>query len=152
MMAHRVTYDRLAGARDDWETPQALFERLDKEFHFTLDAAASCNNTKCVAYFTKDRDGLAQVWPGTVWVNPPYGRSVGKWVEKAYQEWQKGATVVMLLAARTDTQWFHKYIYQKAEVRFVKGRLRFGNAKNSAPFPSMVVIWKAQADKKGEQK
>lgn len=137
-----VVYNREKTARDDWETPQWLFDELDSEFCFTLDAAASRHSAKCRGYFSKVVDGLNQDWYETVWVNPPYGRAVGKWVEKAYKEWKKGCTVVMLLAARTDTKWFHKYIYNIAEVRFIKGRLKFGGAKNSAPFPSMVVIWK----------
>ena len=78
----------------------------------------------------------------TVWCNPPYGREIGKWVEKAYNESLAGVTVVMLLPARTDTKWFHDYIYGKAEIRFVRGRLKFGDSKNSAPFPSMVIIFR----------
>lgn len=130
-----------SSASDNWETPQDFFDALNAEFHFTLDAAASDENAKCARYFTKEQDGLAQDWTGVVWCNPPYGREVGRWVAKAAGSAEKGAVVVMLLPARTDTRWFHDYINGRAEVRFVKGRLKFGGAKNSAPFPSMVVVF-----------
>lgn len=125
-----------------WETPQWLFEQLSKEFHFTLDPAASPENTKCEKYFTAEQDGLKQDWSNeVVWLNPPYGREVGKWVQKAYQEAQKGATVVLLLPSRTDTAFFHDYCL-KGELRFIRGRLKFGGSKNSAPFPSVVVVFR----------
>jgi len=131
---------------DQWATPQDFFNKLNEEFHFTLDVAADETNHKCDMYYDKSIDGLAQSWThggGTsVWCNPPYGREIGKWVEKAYNESLNGVTVVMLLPARTDTKWFHDYIYGKAEIRFVRGRLKFGDSKNSAPFPSMVVIFR----------
>ena len=125
---------------DLWETPQDFFDDLDWEFHFDLDVCALPKNAKCVRYYTPEEDGLAQPWEGTCWLNPPYGREIGRWVKKAADSATGGATVVMLLPARTDTRWFHDYIYGKAEIRFVKGRLKFGGAKNSAPFPSMVVF------------
>lgn len=129
---------------DKWATPQFFFDALDEEFHFTLDAAASDDNAKCERYFTQEKNGLAQSWQGeTVFCNPPYGRTVGEWVKKAHDEHAKGdCTIVMLLFARTDTKWFHDYILGTAEVRFVKGRLKFGDGKNSAPFPSIVVIYR----------
>lgn len=113
-------------------------------FHFTLDAAASPDNAKCANYFTEEQDGLAQSWKGhTVWCNPPYCRKTGLWVKKAYEEHQRTeCTVVMLLPSRTDVRWFHDYILGKAEIRFIKGRLKFGGNKNSAPFPSIVVIYR----------
>ena len=127
---------------DDWATPQDFFDELDKEFHFDLDAAADDSNHKCASYYTKEQDGLSQKWGGGhVYCNPPYGREIGKWVEKAYRESCHGSLVVMLLPARTDTKWFHDYILGKAEIRFIRGRLKFGNGKNSAPFPSMVVVY-----------
>lgn len=128
----------------DWETPQDFFDKLNAEFNFTLDAAASHENKKCPKYFTKDDDGLSLDWRGeTVWLNPPYGRELPKWVEKAYEESRKkNTTVVMLIPSRTDTRYFHDYIYGKAEIRFVKGRLKFVGAKDAAPFPSMVVIYR----------
>ena len=129
---------------DDWATPMYFFEELNKEFNFTLDPCASHKNHKCKKYFTIDDDGLSKDWQGNVvFVNPPYGRVIGDWVSKSYEEsLKKNTTVVMLVPARTDTRWFHDYIYNKAEVRFVKGRLKFGDGKNSAPFPSMVVIFR----------
>jgi phage N-6-adenine-methyltransferase len=120
---------------DMWATPQEFFTELDQEFNFTLDPCASPENTKCAKYFTVDDDGLRQDWAGhTVFCNPPYGRQIGKWVKKCYEESRKpGTTVVMLIPARTDTSYFHDYVYNKArEIRFIRGRLKFGNAKNSA--------------------
>lgn len=129
---------------EKWATPQDFFDKLNEEFHFTLDAAASSDNAKCANYFTEEQDGLAQSWGGhTVWCNPPYCRKTGLWVKKAYEEHQRtGCTVVMLLPSRTDVRWFHDYILGKAEIRFIKGRLKFGGSKNSAPFPSIVVIYR----------
>lgn len=130
---------------DMWETPQDLFDELNKEFHFTLDVCATAQNAKCERFYSPVCNGLLQPWWGeTAWCNPPYGREVGDWVRKASKSAAEGSTVVMLLPARTDTKWFHDYIYQNpfVEVRFLKGRLKFGGAKNSAPFPSMVVIFR----------
>ena len=129
---------------DEWYTPLDFYEQLDEEFHFNLDPCATDENHKCEKYFTKETDGLLQKWGGwRVFCNPPYGRVIGEWVKKAYQESKQPNTlVVMLLPARTDTRWFHDYIYGKAEIRFVKGRLRFGGCDNPAPFPSMIVVFK----------
>ena len=129
---------------EKWTTPQDFFDKLNDEFHFTLDAAASPDNAECANYFTEEQDGLVQSWGGhTVWCNPPYCRKTGLWVKKAYEEHQRtGCTVVMLLPSRTDVRWFHDYILGKAEIRFIKGRLKFGGNKNSAPFPSIVVIYR----------
>lgn len=125
---------------DQWSTPQDFFDKLNDEFHFTLDVCADDANHKCDKYFTKEQDGLVQDWGGEIiWCNPPYGREIGKWVEKCSKH--KGVAV-MLLPARTDTRWFHDYIYKKSRIRFIKGRLKFGDSDNSAPFPSMVVIFK----------
>lgn len=128
---------------DEWETPQDFYNELNKEFHFTLDPAATDENHKCNMYFTENEDGLKQSWQGhTVFCNPPYGRKIWQWVSKARDEWKQGnATVVMLLPARTDTRWFHEWIYGQADIRFIKGRLKFGGSKNSAPFPSMVAVF-----------
>lgn len=131
---------------DLWETPQDFFDDLDLEFHFDLDVCALPKNAKCGRYYTPEEDGLAQPREGTCWLNPPYGREIGRWVKKAADSATGGATVVMLLPARTDTRWFHDYIYGKAEIRFVKGRLKFGGAKNSAPFPSMVVVFRPKME------
>jgi phage N-6-adenine-methyltransferase len=129
---------------DLWSTPQAFFETLNKEFNFTLDPCATTDNAKCSKFFTKEDDGLKKSWGGEiVFCNPPYGRAIKDWVKKAHDEAKRFNTiVVMLIPARTDTQYFHEYIYHKAEIRFIKGRLKFGDSKNSAPFPSMVVIFK----------
>lgn len=133
--------------RDDWETPQDLFNALDAEFHFTLDSCATIENAKCDYFFTEAEDGLTQSWAGeTVWCNPPY--SSGKqneWVKKCYEESRvPGTTVVLLIPARTDTARFHDYIYGKAEVRFIRGRLRFVGADHNAPFPSMLCIFRSE--------
>lgn len=129
---------------DNWATPQDFYDKLDSEFHFTLDPCADKNNHKCKKYYTKEDDGLLQDWGGeTVFCNPLYGRQISKWVEKCFNESRKDKTiVVMLIPARTDTKYFHQYIYNKAELRFVKGRLKFGDSKANAPFPSMVVIFR----------
>ena len=128
---------------DLWSTPNDFFDKLNDEFHFTLDPCSTHENTKCYKHFTKEENGLLQDWGNeVVFCNPPYGRQIKDWVKKSYEESQKdNTTVVMLIPARTDTIYFHEYIYHKAEIRFIKGRLKFGNAKNSAPFPSMVVIF-----------
>ena len=128
---------------DAWATPKAFFAELDKEFHFDLDPCADEFNHKCEKYYTIADNGLLKEWGGhRVFCNPPYGREIGKWVEKAFRSNEDhGNLVVMLLPARTDTKWFHDYIYHKAEIRFIRGRLKFGDSKNSAPFPSMVVIY-----------
>ncbi len=128
---------------DEWETPQTLFDTLNEEFHFTLDPCATEENCKCKKYFTQNEDGLLQNWGGErVFCNPPYSQ-ISKWVKKAYQEGKKDyAVVVMLIPARTDTRYFHDYIYNRSEVRFIKGRLKFGDAQYNAPFPSMVVIFR----------
>lgn len=133
-----------SSANEVWETPKDFFEKLDKEFHFNLDPCAMPENAKCSKYFTPLDDGLKQDWGGhVVFCNPPYGRKIKDWVKKCYEESKKpNTTVVMLIPARTDTSYFHDYIYHKVrEIRFIRGRLKFGDAKNSAPFPSMVVIF-----------
>lgn len=119
-----------------------LFKILDDEFHFTLDACCSTKNAKCQRFFTKEDDGLRQDWEGIVWMNPPYGRMIGKWLEKAHNEAQKGCTVVALVPSRTDTDWWHR-IAMKHEVRFLKGRLYFRDQTGKsgrAPFPSAIVV------------
>ena len=130
-----------SSATDMWETPLSFFKELDSEFHFALDVCATKENAKCARFFTKEDDGLAQEWSGVCWCNPPYGRQVGRWVKKASEA---SCTVVLLLPARTDTAWFHDYIYGKAEIRFVRGRLKFGDSKNNAPFPVMVVMYRRE--------
>ncbi len=125
-----------------WETPLDFFNELDNEFHFTLDPCATKKTAKCKRFFTKEDDGLKQNWNNEiVFCNPPYGREIGHWVKKSSEA--RGGVVVMLIPARTDTKYFHEYIYNKAEIRFIKGRLKFGECKNSAPFPSMVVVYRS---------
>ena len=122
-----------------WETPQEFFDELNREFGFQTDVCALRENAKCDTFYTPEQDGLSREWTGVCWCNPPYGRQIGEWVRKAAES---EATVVMLLPARTDTKWFHDYILPNAEIRFIKGRLKFGGSKNSAPFPSMVCIFR----------
>jgi len=131
-----------SSATDDWSTPQNIFDTLDREFNFTLDPCATPKNAKCKLFYTKKENGLAQSWVGhSVFMNPPYGREIGAWVRKAWLSGENADTkVVCLLPARTDTTWFHKYCV-KGEIWFIKGRLKFGGSKNSAPFPSMIVIF-----------
>ena len=134
---------------DEWSTPQTFFDELNKEFHFTLDPCSTVENHKCEKFYTMQDNGLEKSWEGeTVFVNPPYSKNK-QWVEKCAQEGRKeGTTVVMLIPSRTDTRWFHDFIYKKAEIRFIKGRLKFGGSKNSAPFPSMVVIFRGRKERK----
>ena len=140
--------------RDDWETPKDLFRKLDEEFHFTLDPCATPQTAKCKKFYTKNDDGLRQSWAGeVVFMNPPYGRQIAKWVKKAWEESKKGATVVALLPARTDTNWFHDYVLNKAEIRFIRGRVYFrqdGGRVDRAPFPSMIVIYRPKSEKGGQ--
>jgi len=129
----------------DWATPKGLFRELDREFGFTLDVCTDPFNALCINYCSLGfRDGLEASWKGNVcWMNPPYGRGVNKWIEKASKESRDPTTsVIALLPARTDTKYFHEWIIPFAdEIRFIKGRLKFGRSKNSAPFPSIVIVW-----------
>lgn len=127
---------------EEWSAPRAVYQPLDAEFHFTLDACATADNAKCPRYFTKDQDGLDQAWgEETVWCNPPF-RDVAAWVRKASIE--KGATTVLLVPSRTDTDWWHRYVWTKAEIRWIRGRLRF-NAKANAPFPCCIIVFRRRA-------
>jgi phage N-6-adenine-methyltransferase len=128
---------------DEWPTPREFFAQLDAEFHFTLDPCASPGNATCRVYFTRAEDGLRQDW-GThrVFCNPPYGAVMRQWAMKCYDASRRGALVVLLAHARTDTRWFHDWVYRKAELRFVKGRLKFGDGRQPAPFPSLVAIYR----------
>lgn len=128
----------------EWETPQSFFDELNDEFHFTLDSCALPHNAKCERFYTPEQDGLSQDWEGErVFCNPPYGSSIYNWIRKCSIESKKPNTlVVALIPVRTDTKYFHEFIYKKVkEIRFVKGRLKFSNSKQLAPFPSMVVIF-----------
>ena len=128
---------------DEWATPQHIFDELNNEFRFDLDVCANASNRKCENYYSIEQDGLLQDWSGhRVFCNPPYS-NIAEWVKKAFYETKnKNTLVVLLIPARTDTRYFQNYIYNRSEIRFVKGRLKFGNSKNSAPFPSMIVIFR----------
>lgn len=124
----------------EWATDTAFFEQVNREFHFTVDVAATDENAKCARYYTIETDGLMQDWDGeTVWCNPPYGDRIKDWMYKAATS---DATTVLLVPARTDVKWFHEIVLPRAEVRFIKGRLRFGGSKDPAPFPTMLVIFR----------
>lgn len=130
----------------EWSTPQDVFDGLDAEFGFDLDPCATAENAKCERYFTRQEDGLAQTWTGRVFCNPPYGRTLGAWMRKAWEASQSTAElVVLLIPARTDTRWWHEYV-EGREARFLPGRLRFGDAQASAPFPSVVVVFRADRE------
>lgn len=132
---------------DMWSTPQDTFDALAAEFGpFDLDVCATPENAKCPRYYTREDDGLAQPWTGRCFMNPPYGRTIGQWMRKAYEASQNGATVVCLVPARTDTAWFHSFVTKASQVRFLKGRLKFGGSANSAPFPSMIVVFRNAFD------
>lgn len=133
-----------------WATPDDFFARVNAEFSFNLDVAADADNAKCARFFTESDDGLAQPWrrldggPASVWCNPPYGRQISQWIAKAREESWAGSTVVLLVPARTDTRWFHDDVLacKRAEVRFLRGRLKFGGASAGCPFPVMLVVFR----------
>lgn len=129
-------------ATAEWATPQAFFDQVSEEFGtFDLDVCATKTNTKVNRFFSAvDGGGLAEEWLGLVWMNPPYGREIGRWIRKAYESALLGATVVCLLPSRTDTAWWHDYVMKAREIRFIRGRLHF-NDQGPAPFPSALVIF-----------
>ena len=126
----------------EWETPKKIFEELNAEFNFTLDVCATKDNKKCNKYFSINENGLKQEWgiQEICFMNPPYGKEISLWIKKAFESSKRGTKVVCLLPARTDTKWFHDFCL-KGTIRFIKGRLKFGNSKFNAPFPSMIVIF-----------
>ena len=126
---------------DQWATPWKLFNELNSEFHFELDVCADETNHKCDKYYTIEDNGLIQSWKGVCWMNPPYGRNISKWIKKAYDSSKEGSTVVCLIPSRTDTAYWHDYVMFAYEIRFIRGRLKFGDSKNSAPFPSAIVVF-----------
>ena len=158
-----------SSALDSWATPYDFFKTLNEKYQFVMDICAAHETAKCSIYYTKEDNCLDKKWPaGYVFMNPPYGREIGKFIKKAYQESLTGTTTVCLLPARTDTKWFHDYC-TKGQIDFIKGRLIFGTEeywewvweqptingkvnslykkhgrKNSAPFPSMVVVFKGK--------
>ena len=133
MKAHKFK-GLFTSSRSDWRTPKSVYEQLDKEFHFNFDP---CPNNPTF-------DGLAINWKERNFVNPPYGRVIGKWIEKGYQEFQKGNLVVFLIPSRTDTIWWHSFIMKASEIRFIEGRLKFSDYHNSAPFPSAIAIFQPE--------
>lgn len=130
-----------ASTKTEWETPPDLFARLNGEFAFTLDVCATPLNRKCRRYFTLAQNALKRRWTGCCWMNPPYGREISAWIRKAREQSGRGATVVCLLPARTDTAWWYDTLKYAQEIRFLRGRLTFVGARASAPFPSAVVIF-----------
>ena len=139
----------------EWPTPDSLWLPLHAEFGFTLDVCATPENAKCPRYFTREQDGLVQTWEGVVWMNPPYGRPMVAWLKKAIAEQARGVTTVALIPSRTNTGWWHDLV-MTGEVRFVRGRPKFGNATEGLPWPLAVVVWRAAGagvgDGNGESK
>ncbi len=131
----------LSSKNMEWETPQDFFDGLNKRFHFSIDVCENDKNAKCPVYYTPEQDGLKQPWAGNCWMNPHYGREIGKWIKKAYEESRKWATVVCLIPSRTDTAYWHDYVMKSDKVEFVRERLKFGGATENAPFPNAVVIF-----------
>src|SRR5437867_1223959 len=141
-MSTRDLQVHFSAATCEWSTPQWLFDALDREFGFALDPCATAENAKCSKYFTTADDGLKQSWDyQVVFMNPPYGRVIGAWMRKAWESSLRGATVVCLVSARTDTEWWHSFA-MRAEVRLLRGRLKFGESKSCAPFPSAIVVFR----------
>jgi len=138
-----ITKGMMTSNTPEWETPQWLFNEWNDRYNFVVDVCANRDNHKCDMWFDIEDDGLSLDWAkhSRVWMNPPYGREISKWVAKADDTAYHGGVVVALLPARTDTKWFHDYIYNRYDVIFLKGRLKFSNSKQSAPFPSMIVIF-----------
>lgn len=139
--------------KQDWNTPKILFDKLNKEFNFEWDLAASKENALCNNYYTKDNDGLKQNWTGVCWINPPYGDKSSKmvdWIKKAYTDTKDNPnlTIVMLIPARTNTKWFHNYCMNAAEVRFICGRPKFGDSKHGLPQPLILLVFKQSKETK----
>lgn len=128
--------------KKDWETPDYLFERYDEIYNFDIDVCATEENKKCEKFFSPEQDGLQQKWEGVCWMNPPYGKEISKWMEKAYLSSLEGATVVCLIPARTDTKWFHSFAL-KGQIEFLDKRVTYKGAKQPAPFPNLIVVFKS---------
>jgi phage N-6-adenine-methyltransferase len=145
--------NKFNSVKQDWTTPQSLFNKINLEFNFEWDLAASETNAKCSKFFTKEQDGLKQIWDGVCWLNPPYGDKSSKmvdWIKKAYNDSKNNdkLTVVMLIPARTNTKWFHEYCMKAAELKFILGRPKFGDSKHGLPQPLVLVVFKNSNDTK----
>jgi phage N-6-adenine-methyltransferase len=141
LLTEAAAEPHFASASSEWTTPQALFDSLDKIFHFETDVCATAANTKCSRYYTTEDDGLAQEWRGVCWCNPPYGRGLGIWVRKAFEAAENGATVVMLLPAYTGNAWWQDFVIPHGEVLLLRGRLQYGGVAFPAPFSSCIVVF-----------
>ncbi len=137
----RLEEKRFESATTEWPTPDSLWKPLNDEFNFNLDVCATKDNAKCHRFFTKEQDGLKQDWHGVCWMNPPYGREMVKWLKKAVDEMKNGVTTVALIPSRTNTGWWHELVMKHGEVRFVRGRPKFGNATEGLPWPLAIVIF-----------
>ena len=138
--------NKFESATVEWPTPQELFDEYNSEFNFTLDVAATAENAKCAKFYTKEDDGLSQPWDGFCWCNPPYGREIPKWLVKAIKETWRGVTTACLIPARTNTTWFHDYCLKYGEVRFIKGRPKFGSADHGLPQPLALVVFRGKPE------
>lgn len=140
-----ITSGMMTSKTNEWTTPQSLFDDLDSTYHFTLDPCSTDENAKCAKHYTVKENGLDRDWSNDiVFMNPPYGRQIGAWMKKAYESSLNGATVVCLIPSRTDTTYWHEYA-MKGKITFLRGRVKFGDCKNSAPFPSAIVVFGALA-------
>lgn len=143
----RITKGLFTSRTEEWETPEYVFSALNAKFLFQVDVCATSKNAKCKVYFDKSVNGLQREWsPFRCWMNPPYGKNISKWMKKAFEESQRGALVVCLIPSRTDTKWWHDWVMRASEIQFVTGRISFGNEKQSAPFPSCIVIYYPELD------
>lgn len=125
----------------DWRTPSHVFAKLDDEFRFTVDGCSSDANALTERHWTEEHEPLLRSWAGErVFINPPYGRQIGRWMEKAWTE-SPHALVVALIPSRTDAAWWHDYVMKADEIRFFRGRIKFGGSLHNAPFPSCIVVW-----------
>ncbi len=143
----KLTSGLFTSRTEEWETPNYVFSMLNKEFDFQIDVCATSENAKCNVFFDKSVDGLKREWsPFRCWMNPPYGKNISKWMKKAFEESQRGSLVVCLIPSRTDTKWWHDWVMKASEIRFIAGRISFGDTKQSAPFPSCIVIYYPELD------
>ena len=142
----RINSSIYSSNKPDWSTPNYLFDLLNTEFNFTIDVCANELNKKCNAFYSIEEDGLSKSWNGIIWMNPPYGRGIDKWIEKAYKSSLDGCICVCLVPVRSDTKWWHKYVMKASEIRFLTKRLSFEGSNNKAPFPAAIVIFKQSAN------